>query len=59
MKVNTDDKGKLLERGGRKATGLKLAYAGNVSRVAVSKLRGLPFLCVMSYDDGNFFGAIA
>jgi len=39
-----DDKGKLFERGGRKAFGTKLRNPGYVGRAAVSKLRGLPFL---------------
>ena len=41
--TNSDDKGKLFERGGRKAFGTKLRDMEYVGRAAVLKLRGLPF----------------
>ena len=46
IETNTDDKGKLFERGGRKAFGTKLRDAEYVGRAAVLKLRGLPFCCL-------------
>lgn len=55
--LNIGDKGKLLERGGRKATGLNSASVEQVSRVAVFQALKFAFLVVLSYDDLGFFGA--
>ena len=53
IETNIGDKGKLFERGGRKALGTKLRLPENVGRAAVSKLRGLPFVHMGGIIEGG------